>query len=755
MKRNPITFLGLLLALPLSAQQGDRKGHDNMDPVVPQEAIPPAPVLSVDEALASFEIADGFVIEPFATEPMVDRPVDFRFDANGRMWVVEMIGYMPNLDGEGEETPQGRISVLEDTDNDGQADKRTVFADNILLPRAIALVEDGLLIGDEHHLYFCGRDGVERTSELVVVDEDFAPTGNVEHKTNSLLPHLNNWLYCAKSDARFRWQDGKLKKDTTQFRGQWGISMDDFGRLYHNNNSTIVRGDRLLPDILESYPSAKLKPDTSTRLGNNKLYPIRVTPGANRAYIAKANGYDKDTLDPETYKLIEATGAAGLAVYRGDQFPSEWQNVSFTTESVANLVKAVRIHADGLELSGEPVYEDKEFLASTDERFRPVNLHTGPDGCLYLADIYHGLIQHKTYMTSYLREQYASRDLDKPERGVGRIYRIRYEGKPRGPQPKMQDAPSAELVKHLAHPNGWWRDTAQRLLVERNDAGVVAELKEGLRNHPNEIARIHMLWTLQGMGELAQEDYAVVLDRKTAESLRIHALAAAVASPQVSVASLISDEDKTDPSATYPYVIRHLASLPSAPSLLEELTLKPTFAAEAAAAGLLAQGLTEFPPTKSKLDRYLENYKRNNATKPAEERLSGEHLASFQRGKEVYMTKAACVGCHGADGAGMPNLGPPLDESEWVTDSPERLTKILLHGLQGPIKVNGKVYKPAAFMPGLAQNPSITDRDLADIMTYIRAEWSNDAPLVTEEEVKATREATSDRLGRVYKVEEL
>ncbi|MEM9080112.1 MAG: c-type cytochrome [Verrucomicrobiota bacterium] len=750
----------LLLASSLLAQQGNREGHDNMNPVVPEELIPPAPVLSVEDALKTFELAEGFTIEPVAAEPLVEKPVDLKFDGNGRIWVVEMRGYMPDVDGNDEHLPQGRIAVLEDTNNDGRADKRTIFLDNIHLPRAIALVKDGVLIGDQTQLYFCGRNGIQRTSEPIVVDEKYAPAGNVEHKPNALMPHLNNWLYCAKGEFRYQWKNGNLHKDSTQFRGQWGLSMDNFGRIYHTNNSVILRGDRLLPDVLESFPKAKLKPNTSTILGSNRVYPSRVTPGVNRAYIAKINGYDKDTLDPKTHKLINASAVAGLAYYRGDQFPESWNDVAFSTESVVNLVKATRVTADGLNLSGEHVFADKEFLTSTDERFRPVNIHTAPDGSLYLVDYYHGIIQHKTYMTSYLRAQTLSRGLEKPSYELGRIYRIRHKDKPLGPQPQLLNAPSKELVETLAHPNGWWRDTAQRLLVERNDPSTIQPLKNNLRNHPNELTRIHSLWALEGLDQMDHQDILATVSHENSSALQTHGLTAALSLPPDQVSSSKGAIACAKAPHLEPYLTRFIvANFSEEPQIILSTfgtytQQKAPFVVDAAATSLFSKNITDFPKTKTKLDSHLANFKRNQKQLTPEQRLSGDHLASFKRGETVYSI-AACVGCHGADGLGLPNLGPPLDQSEWVTGHPDRLAKILLHGLQGPITVNGKKYNPAAAMPGLSFNPTITDQNLADVMTYVRANWSNKAPLVTESQVKAVREATKDRNGRLYTADEL
>jgi glucose/arabinose dehydrogenase len=416
----PHTLLALAIGtLPLAAQQGDKKEHENMDPVVPEKDIPPAPVLPVEEALKSFKIAPGFVIEPVATEPLVEKPVCLDFDSAGRMWVCEMRGYMPDIDGKGESEPLGRISVLEDSDGDGKVDKQTVFLEKIMLPRAVAVYGDGVLYIDEHGLYWQKRDGLKAVGEPVAIDANFAQGGNVEHKPNGLMPNLDNYLYLAKSEKRIKRVGDKWEIEPTAFRGQWGIARDDYGRLYHNHNSAFMFGESLVPNLLTANPAVKFKYNDTNTLGNNRTWPIRVTPGVNRGYLTKERGYNEQTLDPRTHKLINCTAAAGLVVYRGTNFPKDWYGSGFVTESSVNLLKAIKItEKDGKQGGSHPLGE-KEFLASTDERFRPVNVYTAPDGSLYLLDMYHGIIQHKTFQTTYLRNQHLSRGLDKP--GLGHL----------------------------------------------------------------------------------------------------------------------------------------------------------------------------------------------------------------------------------------------------------------------------------------------------------------------------------------------
>lgn len=757
------TLIGLLGLSSAIAQNGDRKGHDKMGKVVPEELIPPAPVLTVDEALKTFTIEKGFIIEPVAAEPLIDKPVALTFDPSGRMWVCEMRGYMPDIDGKLEDKPTGRIAILEDTNGDGKADKRTTFLDQIVLPRAIALVPGGILYGDQDNLYFVARDGDKPKGKAVVVDNKFAPGGNVEHKTNGLMSGIDNWLYNAKSNARFKFIPGenKVVKDSTAFRGQWGLSRDNFGRLFHNSNSTLLIGDRVLPNLLDGNKSVKMKTKATERVGSNAVFPGRVTPGLNRAYISSHNGYSSNTIDPKTFKLTNATGACGPVIYRGNNLPESVNGNAFVCESSAQLIKMIGVEASDGQLKGSHPLEKRDFLTSTDERFRPVNMYNAPDGSLYILDMYHGIIQHKTYMTTYLRGQTLSRGLEGPGYGHGRIYRIRSANKPLAKVADLSKASEIELIKKLDSPIGAVRDLAQKELIDRkaDPKPIIAALATGAAK---DLAHIHLIWTLEGLGALKAEHLVGALSSEN-EELVASALYAALSLPDIELIKLESSASAAKATAmTAPYIARVLATTPSPVAQEALVTLlskhgKISLVREAAISGLGSTALLFDKVNKGRyseksFDKWLKESKRGPQKQiDPKSLLKGQHLASFKRGEKLYSTTAACIGCHGQDGAGLDNLGPQLDGSNWVTGSEDRLVKILIHGLTGPIMINGKKFTPQAFMPGLGVNPTIKDGDIADISTFIRANWTNRAPRVTEATVSKIRKATSDRsAGQMY-----
>lgn len=596
----------LLVAMALSigsqalmAQNGDREGHV-MTPPPAHWVIPDAPVLPPEKAAATFAMESGFKLELVAAEPMIHDPVALTFDGNGRMWVAEMQGYMPDIDAELEDETYGRISVLEDTDGDGKADKHTVFLEEYLLPRAVALVDGdkSLLFADNEQLYeaeiIIADDGSISAGEVIVVDDSYADGGNPEHKPNGLMYGLDNWLYNAKSDLRYRKVNGQWIKEKTEDRGQWGIKQDNYGRLLTNTNSNLISVEEVPPGVTVRNEAYGFRSNVRTRMKTQTVWPARITPGINRGYM--------DGMLTEEGRLSKATAASGMAIYRGDQFPEEYHGSIFIPEPAGNLVKRLVV-SEGKEGFREVqnAMENAEFLTSTDERSRMVDAFTAPDGSLYLIDFYRGIIQHQTYMTSYLRAQVVERELDK-HIGLGRIWRVRHEkGQALTAQPQMQEESSIELVAHLASPNGWWRDTAQRIIVERGDKAAIPALKETVKGSESHLAKIHAIWTLEGLSSLDPATLEIALgdsnQRVVSEAIRAaESLADTVVHDEVF--SLLSSKAESDEI----FVTRQLAAslglfgdeaVPVIASMLAE-NQKDTLLADMAVSGLGGHELSLF-----------------------------------------------------------------------------------------------------------------------------------------------------------------
>ncbi|HEV8544349.1 MAG TPA: PVC-type heme-binding CxxCH protein, partial [Verrucomicrobiae bacterium] len=481
------------LAPSLLAQNGDKPGET-------QEAspihAPPAPVLTAEQALKSFQLQPGFRIEFVASEPMIQAPVEIEFDPDGRLYVLEMRDFMRTADGDGDgDGPHhGRVSVLEDTDGDGRMDKSTVFVDDLLMPRAIAVVRGGLLVAEPPHLWFFqDTDGDGKADKKEEVSSDYGNQSNPEHNANGLLWARDNWIYSANHPLRYRNINGYWEKGVIQVRGQWGITEDDYGRLFFNSNSDQFRGDLVAGGYLLRNTNFKAPFGANVQLARDQsTFPVRVNPGVNR-------GYQKGTLRVDG-TLAQFTAACAPCIYRGELFPTNFYGAAFVCEPAANLVRCNFLsEMDGM-VTATNAFRNAEFLASKDERFRPVNLLNGPDGALYIVDMYHGIIQHKIYLTTYLRAQALSRHLEAPVDN-GRIYRVLPVGRKRRAAPRLNSLSGPELVAQLRSRNGWTRDTAQQLLVEKRDFQSIEPLQDlaAAGEYP---ASIHALWALNAIGEI-------------------------------------------------------------------------------------------------------------------------------------------------------------------------------------------------------------------------------------------------------------
>jgi mono/diheme cytochrome c family protein len=470
---------------------GGATGSEAQVPIPGLPQPPPSPVLAPADAIKTLYLPEGFRAELAASEPMIEDPITMAFDEDGRLFVVEMRGFMVDINRTGEREPVGRISRLEDTDGDGRFDKSSVFVDQLVLPRAVAAVSGGILYVSDYKLWFAqDTDGDGKADGTALVDDAYG-SGNVEHGPNGLLRAVDNWIYNAESQYRYRFVSGVLIKQRTEFRGQWGMTHDNYGRLFYNVNNSQLLGDFAPPNYMGRNPHHRTSAGLNLAVATDqRVFTIRMKTAVNRGYLT-------NVLDA-TGKLYVFASSCSPLIYRGDNFPDEFHGNAFVCDPSANLIKRNLVFDQNLTLSSRFAYTNSEFLASTDERFRPSNIFNGPDGTLWVVDMYRGIIQYGMFMTSYLRRDTLERGLDKGIH-LGRIYRIVSKDKAPGRFPQLSKLSLRALTERLSDPNGWVRDMAQRLLVERGDRSVLAELARLTVSGASPLGRIHALWTLEGL----------------------------------------------------------------------------------------------------------------------------------------------------------------------------------------------------------------------------------------------------------------
>ncbi|TCO90144.1 mono/diheme cytochrome c family protein [Chthoniobacter flavus] len=509
--------------------------------------LPPPKPLTPQEELKTFKLPPGFHAELVASEPMIETPIAISWDDQARMYVVEMRGYMHDVDGTGEDQPTCRISRLESTKGDGVYDKKTVFVDNLLLPRAVMALGDGALVNEPPNLtWYHDTKGTGVADKQDLVTDHFATKGGQpEHMANSPTWMMDNWITSAGYTFRFRLQPGGqfLKQEDVPF-GQWGLTQDDWGREFTNSNSDLLRAN-FLPT---SYYLRNNHLTNRTALGvqvmkDQTTWPSVPTPGVNRGYIedtTKDGKLVKGTLRPNG-TLQSVTATCGPGVYRAHLFPKEYYGNVFIPEPAGNLIKRVTLSEKDGEITAANAYEGKEFMTSTDERFRPVNAYTGPDGALYIVDIARGVIQHRGFLTYYLVKNIQDRKLETPFT-LGRIYRI----VPDGAKPKLTRLPkeTERIPAMLTSDNGWVRDTAQRVLVERNDPKVVPDLQKLAATNASPQTRVQALWTLEGMNALTPAVITTALHDKVD---KVRAAAVRMSDPATTLPELAKLTN--DPSA--------------------------------------------------------------------------------------------------------------------------------------------------------------------------------------------------------------
>ena len=450
-----------------------------------------------------FDLPAGFRVEVVAAEPLVQDPISICFDERGRIWMLEWPTYNKQLRGvfpglENLPTPKSRVVILEDTDGDGRMDRRTVFLEDFDFPRGLQVMKDGALVLKLPELVVAhDTNGDDRADRQEVLLKGLEVPVNPHGAQSNLLRAMDNWIYGSRFTQRMRESGGSwLWQPSLSLRGQWGFSQDNYGRFLYSSNGDHLRGDLVPEHYYTRNPNYPVTAGIDVRYpADQTTWPHAVTAGINRrAQLRGENG-----------TLQSFTSNTAPTVYRGDQFPPEYVGNVFLGEVAGRLIRrSVLTEKDGM-ITAENAYNKREFLFSHDERFRPVYTANGPDGALYIADMYRGLIEGHLFITSYLRNQIIERGLQQPFAGMGRIYRIVHEGRPRVPVPKVDRNDPAAWVALLAHPNGFWRDAAQRIIVEKADRRVTSAVRKMALEHADELARLHALWTLEGLDAITPE----------------------------------------------------------------------------------------------------------------------------------------------------------------------------------------------------------------------------------------------------------
>lgn len=689
------------------------------------EQVPPKADLS------EFILSDSLQIELVANEPMVILPVAMTQDDSGRIWVVEMPGYMRDINGSGETIADGRIVRLKDNNGDGIADKRVVFLDSLLNPRSLTFAYGGLLYTDGTALKWVNTSNDE-VGKTVIVDSVYVIGGNIEHQPNGLLYHLDNWIYSAKSNVRYQQKNGVWKKEVTSFRGQWGIAMDQYGRLLYNNNSVPLAGDFTLPNVILQNPYLPIKEHTSILYTKDfEVFPIQAT-AVNR-------GYQDGVLD-ENGKLKAYTSACSPLAFYGSKLPVSYQGNAFVCAPEANLIARYQLHQNGFQLEAERPDSTTEFLVSKEESFRPVGLHTSYDGALYIVDMRKGIIQHSAYMSSYLREKILQKGLEKIN-NRGRIYRVSAKQQDYEKQ-NLSRIDLADYPLLLQHPSLSLRMQVQKILVHRKDPASVNALVNIAKEDSSPVGQIHALWTLQGM-DLLEASTLLAAAASPHETVLSHVLI--LSARQSSFSPALNELYQKLSSSEHPLLHHSLALTTGGNPSLENIWLDLAFRyqqdpllSEALLSSISGQEVHYLQKLKrltpnsvllQLLKQTIENRRQQNSQLP--QIAAAPYDDDRTNGLKFYKTQ--CASCHGIDGRGQANTAPSLIASSIVKGSEQKIAEIILYGYQ-----SGTQSYPIP-MPQYVNAPNISDQDIVDIISYLKSTFTKDWNRLKVEEVAELR----------------
>ena len=531
-------FLILLLLLPCIVLAAE--------PPVAQNALPRIAPTEPDKAPSTMHLHSGLKLELVASEPLVSSPVGMCFDEDGRLFVVEMLGY-PDLR---EERP-GRIKLLESTHHDGHYDKATIYADKLPWPTSVLAYDGGIFVTASPDLIYLKdtkHDGIADVRHVVFTGFGVTTVPlNVQGLVNGLAwgPDDRIWGTTSENGGRiprmgspmdlrrrdFSFDPRKLDLRAENGGGQHGLSFDSFGRRYVCFNNKALQTFMYDAEYAERNPLYAMPPALVDIFADG-MDVYRISPEEAWRVLRtqwRVAGQVSGPVEGGGRASGYFTSCSGVTIYSGDALPPQFAGNAFIAEPANNLVHREVITPDGVGVIGHRAPEEKtsEFLASTDTWFRPVQLANGPDGALYVIDMYRETIEHPWSLPDSIKSRL---DLHSgTERG--RIWRIVPEGFTPRPTPNLSKATTAELVKLLENPNGWHRDTAARLLYERHDAAAVPLLKDLVRLPPSPATRYRALNSLFSLTEDRRMDPELLVAAMSDPEPRVRALAVKLSEP--------------------------------------------------------------------------------------------------------------------------------------------------------------------------------------------------------------------------------
>ncbi|MDP4814791.1 MAG: c-type cytochrome, partial [Saprospiraceae bacterium] len=666
-----------------------------------------------EDALAKLKVPEGYKIELFASEVEfkdLANPVQMSFDNKGRLWVATMPSY-PHYK-PGDSKPNDKLIILEDTNNDGKADKQTVFVDGLHLPLGFEFAPEGVYVSQGTNLkLFTDTNGDDKADK-----EEILLSGFDDHDT-----HHNSSAFCADPSGAiysgegvflhtnvetaygtvratnggfYRYSPQRRKLDRIaqlSIPNPWGIAFDEWGQPFFAETSG--------PDVRW------------------------MTPGTVLPRYGEATNKGKQLIEKD--HLVRPT--SGLEFVSSRHFPQEVQGDMLINNTIGFLgTKQHKIWDSG---TGYETKHRQDLVVGTDRNFRPVDMEFAPDGSLYLVDWHNILIGHM---------QHNARD---PLRDHvhGRIYRITYPSRPLVTPAKIDGASIETLLTNLTLPEYRSRYRTRRELRGRNADEVLTKMDKWILSLDTKDANyehhlLEGLWVSWGLNKVNQPLLKKLL---LANDYRVRAAAVEVLRFNEHQVKNQAEWLKQAASDDHPRV--RLGAIVAASWLekakgmmvLEAAKMKTldewmVYAYETAVAHL--NGVAVIKP---------------KVVKKVETNLKGDDLALFSKGKEVYSKEGYCVTCHQADGNGLTASGfPPLSGTEWVTGDQVRLVKVILKGLMGPIEVNGKQYEG---MVPMTPFEGLSDDDVAAVATYIRNSFGNTASPIQPSFVKEVRATLSKK----------